>query len=145
MTSPSFNSRERVDLARSFADDIFPVGQPVVVSIHPTGNFGTAKPAVTSRYLNWFGNSLAMGSAFPFPARRSNRWQRVVRYSRCTFNLGGAYGLHSLFVSLRSALQKPRRVNRVLFCPAPLRVVSHAANKAWRRLHDAQRNQARGA
>lgn len=41
------NSRERVDLARSFATTCFPVGRPVVVGI-PYAD--TRKPAVTIRY-----------------------------------------------------------------------------------------------
>jgi hypothetical protein len=128
VTSPlhSINSRERVT-ARSFASDIFPVGQPVVVSIHPTGNFGNVKPAVT---LRSFGNSLAMGSAFPFPARRSNRWQRVVRYSRCTLNLFGPFKAARRFIPrIKSFQESARGLSKCFGLPLPVVVheTQHAA------------------
>lgn len=48
LSSP--NNRERVDLARSSVNGIFPVGRPVIVCCYPkTGNFG-ANPAVIIRY-----------------------------------------------------------------------------------------------
>jgi hypothetical protein len=47
MTVIYANFRERVDLARSFATTVFPVGRPVVVGI-PYAD--TRKPAVTIRY-----------------------------------------------------------------------------------------------
>jgi hypothetical protein len=73
-----------------------------------------------------------------------SRWQRVVRYSRCTFfNLGGAYGLHSLFSSLRKFLQEPRGVLTVFTSPCPLRVVAHEQQRNERSLSWVTRNMLR--
>lgn len=47
-----------------------------------------------------------------------DRWQRVVRYSRCTNLFGPFKAARRSFRSLRHALQKPRRVFAVLFRPS---------------------------
>lgn len=67
MTSP-LNSRERV-IARSVASDIFPVGRPVVVAIHKSGNHTSGNPAVRFRYYP----QSAPRDLLPTP-RRGRRW-----------------------------------------------------------------------
>ena len=61
-----------------------------------------------------------------YPGWVASRWQRVVRNSRCTFNLGGAFGLHSLIRAPHHACKQAARVFRVLFSPAPFVMLSHA-------------------
>lgn len=74
-----------------------------------------------------------------------HRWQRVVRYSRCT-NLFGPFEAARRFIcSLRQFRQEPRSVFAVSFRPGPFVALIHAHNKAWSQKHDVQRNQASGA
>jgi hypothetical protein len=73
-------------------------------------------PSPLFRHLNIAGFLIRIGAGHSTLAL--SRWQRVVRYSRCTFfNLGGAYGPHSLFSSLRKFCQEPRGVLTVLSRP----------------------------
>jgi hypothetical protein len=58
-------------------------------------------------------------------------------------NLGGAYGLHSLFSSLRKFLQEPRGVLTVFTSPCPLRVVAHEQQRNERSLSWVTRNMLR--
>jgi hypothetical protein len=71
----------------------------------------------------------------------------TVRYDRQGragfFNLGGAYGLHSLFSSLRKFLQEPRGVFTVFTSPCPLRVVAHEQQRSERSLSWVTRNMLR--
>jgi hypothetical protein len=81
-------------------------------------------------------------------------WARV-RYTSCGpsplfrqghagfKNLGGAYGLHSLFSSLRKFLQEPRGVLTVFTSPCPLRVVAHEQQRNERSLSWVTRNMLR--
>jgi hypothetical protein len=71
----------------------------------------------------------------------------TVRYDRQGhagfLNLGGAYGLHSLFSSLRKFLQEPRGVLTVFTSPCPLRVVAHEQQRSERSLSWVTRNMLR--
>jgi hypothetical protein len=75
-------------------------------------------------FLNWFGDRLGVapkGSFLTFGFSRAgfpSRWQRVVRYSRCTFNLFGPFqAARRFFCTLRQLRQEARGVLSVLFSP----------------------------
>jgi hypothetical protein len=133
-----------------YANAIFPVGRPVVVCIPQPGNLA-AKPAVSLRYYR---------SATATPSQDgSDDCRRTLQPLQASggffdrgrgtrpvdLNLGGAYGLHSLFSSLRKFLQEPRGVFRVSLRPGPSCVVAHDSNKARRRTHEVHENSASGA
>jgi hypothetical protein len=115
-------------------DDGWP-GVPRYISIRSIPG-----PFSSNSDLGWSRNRIGAGHS----TLALSRWQRVVRYSRCTFfNLGGAYGLHSLFSSLRKFLQEPRGVLTVFTSPCPLRVVAHEQQRSERSLSWVTRNMLR--
>lgn len=132
MTSP-LNSRERVDLARSFATTVFPVGRPVVVGIPYADR---KKPAVTIRYYP------SAQCVLPAP-RRGRRWlpshgvghlfagltlrqlwagmMRCFPDSALPARFSGARGTFAGFSNLFGPFQAARRSFRALlkFCQEP--------------------------
>jgi hypothetical protein len=101
-------------------------------------------PFSSNSDLGWSRNRIGAGCT-----SGGDRWQRVVRYSRCTFNLGRYLAGWSsrILSSLRKFLQEPRGVLTVLFSPhlSIGALLLHAHNKAWRLTHGVQRNPQRGA
>jgi hypothetical protein len=106
MTS-SNNSRERVDLARSFCGDIFPVGRPVVVAIDKSGNHTSGNPAVRFRYYpqsapghssrRVSGNWAGMKRCFPISALPALFFPETGgTFLRGVVNSCAAIGRHSL-------------------------------------------------
>jgi hypothetical protein len=147
MTS-SNNSRERVDLARSFCCDIFPVGRPVVVAIHKSGNHTSGNPAVRFRYY-------PQSAPGHFSRRVSGNWlARVMRHSsvraplassffpetggtflRGVVNSFGPFEAARRFLcTLRQLRQEARGVLTVLFRPAPSCALVHVEQHERRRL-----------
>jgi hypothetical protein len=153
MTS-SNNSRERVDLARSFCCDIFPVGRPVVVAIHKSGNHTSGNPAVRFRYY-------PQSAPGHFSRRVSGNWlARVMRHSSVRAPLASSFFPETGGTFLRGLLNfcralpgwstgflrtlaQPRKQSSGVFtvftCPHPFvgAVRLHARNKsmemeAWR-------------
>jgi hypothetical protein len=115
------------------------------------GNDGWARVRYTScgpsplfRHLNIAGFLNRIGAGHSTLAL--SRWQRVVRYSRCTFNLGRYLAGWSsrILRALLKFCQEPSRRAADTF-KALSSACLHASNKAWSRKYDVHENSASGA
>lgn len=150
-------------------DDIFPVGQPVVVRIPHWKLSSTENRAAASIRYYQSATALLPGCGYGRRWNPLNSVGRVFRagIARCfsvsaipALLLSGRRGTSPGVVNLgrllvgwsagflrapHHACKQAARVLTVLFRPRPFGSLFHARSKAWRSTHDVQRNSASGA